>query len=263
MMPDGSHDVFVNGIRITENVVRAETQHFPATTFDEARTKALRAIVIRELLLQRAAELGLCSEKEAVTHPDPIIDVLLEKEITVPEADEETCRRYYTSNRPKFFTSPLFEVSHILYPAAPNDSKARAAAKKCALNAIKVLRKEPSLFKDMAASQSACPSAAQGGALGQICKGQTLPAFEAALLAMKEGELSAEPLETEVGFHVVKLHKRLEGQQLPFDVVRDWIRHYLLTQCWNRAFNQYVRLLAGRATIKGFDLDAQANPLIQ
>lgn len=263
MMPDGSHAIAVNGICIAESDVNAEMQYHPASTLDEAKIQATRAIVIRELLLQRAAEIGLCTLNEAVKNPDPIIDSLLEQEVAIPDADEAVCRRYYDNNKGKFFTSPLFEVSHILYPAAPNDGKAREAARKCAQNAIDVLLRDPQLFEQMAKSQSACSSAAHGGALGQISKGQTMPAFEAALFKMKQGELSAVPVETEVGFHVIKVHKRAEGEQLPFDAAKDWIKNYLVAQCWNRAFNQYVKLLASRADIQGFELGVVTSPLVQ
>jgi len=90
-----------------------------------------------------------------------------------------------------------------------------------------------------------------------------MPAFEAALMAMRAGGISREPVETEVGYHVIHLHQRADGQQLPFDAVATWIADYLYSQSWQRAFHQYVQLLAGRAEISGFRLDMANSPLVQ
>ena len=254
----------VNGIKITPDEINAEVQYHPASSLVEAKVEAMQALVIRELLLQRAAELGLCERAEAVKNPDSIIDDLLDREITTPEPDEDTCSRYYKNNKSKFVTSPLFDVAHILYLVPPEDSDLRAQAKRKAEEAIKTLQDKPEAFEELARLHSACSSAKDGGRLGQISKGQTMPGFETALFSMKEGEISQQPAETEVGYHVIKVFRRAEGKQLPFNAVREWIRDSLQTQSRNRAFYQYVQLLAGRAKISGFRLGSEAStPLVQ
>ncbi len=181
----------------------------------------------------------------------------------MPEADIESCRRYYENNREKFFTSPLFEVAHILYMAPPEDDAARAEAFERASNALERLKASPELFAEIAKTDSACSSAKDGGRLGQISRGQTMPAFEAALFQMQEGEISAAPVASEVGYHIIKVFRRVDGRQLPFENVTDWIAQELQEKSWNRAFSQYIQLLAGRARITGFRLDGAQNPLVQ
>src|SRR5690606_33662397 len=99
-------------------------------------------------------------------------------------------------NKKKFITSPLFDVAHILYLAPPENANLRAVAKKKAKETIEALQKNPESFEDFARLHSACSSAKEGGRLGQISKGQTMPGFETALFTMKEGEISQEPVET-------------------------------------------------------------------
>lgn len=263
MMKTVTPGITVNGIKITPDDINAEVQYHPATTLPAARMEAMQALVVRELLLQRAAEMGLCNRDEAIAKADEVIESLLAAEITVPQADQETCLRYYEQNKKKFFTAPLFEVSHILYLAPPGDAPARDAARDRALAAIEKIHRDPSLFPEIAKAESACSSAAQSGMLGQISRGQTMPAFEAALMAMRAGGISREPVETEVGYHVIHLHQRADGQQLSFDAVAAWIADYLYSQSWQRAFHQYVQLLAGRAEISGFRLDMADSPLVQ
>lgn len=90
-----------------------------------------------------------------------------------------------------------------------------------------------------------------------------MPAFEKALFSMKEGELSAEPVASEVGYHIIKVHKCVQGKQLPFGNVSEWIARELHEKSWRRAFHQYIQLLAGRCKISGFRLEGIHTPLVQ
>jgi len=255
--------ITVNGVQITPEQINSEVQYHPAESLFSAKYDAMQALVVRELLIQRAVDLELCDYDGALENPDDILEVLFEKEITVPQADKETCSRFYDSNRKRFFTSPLFEAAHILYPAMPSDEDARKNALEKAGKALSRIKKNPDSFENIAKSESACSSAKTDGHLGQITKGQTTPAFEAALFDMQDGEISSEPLASEFGYHLIKVYKRLEGKQLPFEAVEEWIADHISTQSWQRAFSQYVQLLAGQADISGFKLKQTGTPLVQ
>ncbi|MDD3021717.1 MAG: peptidylprolyl isomerase [Alphaproteobacteria bacterium] len=263
MMSAIAPGITVNGIKITPDEINAEVQYHPAENLQSAKFNAMKALVIREMLIQRAVELGIGARHEVIKSPDQMIDSLLEQEINVPDADFDTCLRYYKNNSKKFVTSPIFEVSHVLYLAPPEDSLARKKAKEQAQTSIERLKLDTNLFESIARKESGCSSAKDGGRLGQISKGQTMPAFEMALLKMQEGEISSEPVETEVGLHVIKVHKRAEGAQIPFDAVEKWIKDYLAQESWNRAFCQYIQLLAGKAQISGFRFEGAQTPLVQ
>jgi peptidyl-prolyl cis-trans isomerase C len=122
---------------------------------------------------------------------------------------------------------------------------------------------EPASFAAAAAAHSACPSSKQGGNLGQVSTGQTVPEFEAALRGMVSGLIHPEPVESRYGLHVVRLDRRVDGEVLPFDLVRDRIADYLDEAVRRRAQQQYVSILAGRAQVAGVDLAATRGPLVQ
>ncbi|MGZ9097491.1 MAG: peptidylprolyl isomerase [Micavibrio sp.] len=255
--------ITVNGIKITPEQISAEVQYHPAHSLIDAKYNAMQALVIRELLIQQAVKLGLCEADKNRDAPDHVIDRLLEQEIVVPEPSLAECERYYSNNAKRFYTSPLFEASHILYLAPPDDEEARNRARNLAEKALSSIRSNPEMFEIIARSESACSSAKLGGNLGQISRGQTLPAFEAALHAMKEGGLSEEPVLTEVGYHIIHLHRQTEGQLLPFDSVSQWVGDHLKKESWQRAFSQYIQILAGQAKISGFRLHGADTPLVQ
>lgn len=255
--------ITVNEIMISPEQINAEVQYHPAESLSSAKYEAMQALVVRELLIQRAVDLRLCDHDKALKNPDKIFEKLFAQEIKVPQADEDFCLRFYESNKKRFYTSPLFEAAHILYLAPPSDEIGRQAAFERAQKALARINKDPESFEKVAQTESACSSAKMSGHLGQITKGQTTPAFETALLAMQESEISAKPLASEFGYHIIKVHKRIDGDQLPFEAVREWIADYLKRQSWQRAFSQYVQLLAGQAKISGFQLKQADTPLVQ
>jgi len=234
-----------------------------------ADSRAARALAIRELLRQEAERLGVEAqpiedeEGRRETPAEARDRALIEREVVVPEADDAACRRYFEQNRRRFRTPDLYEVAHILLPAAPGDAAARQAARDAAEVLIGELRERPADFAAMAARHSACPSSAQGGNLGQIGPGQTVAEFEAALQTMQPGANHPQPVETRYGLHIVRLERRIDGRELPYEAVRQRIADYLDEAVHRRALRQYVTMLAGRAVVTGVDLGGSAGQLVQ
>lgn len=259
----------VNGVAISDEMVRSEAQNHPADTPATAFAAAARALVVRELLLQEARRLGLAAAPEALgagrreTDEDALVRALLEREISAPTADEAACRRYYEQNPRRFRSETLFEARHILFAAPETDAAARHRAHDAAAAVLTELRTAPDRFAELAAQHSACSSAGQGGALGQLGRGSTVPEFEAALHALQPGGLSAAPLATRFGYHILLLERRIDGEQLPFEHVAQRIAGWLEAASWSRAVAQYIGILAGRADITGIVLDAANGPLVQ
>jgi hypothetical protein len=101
-------EVSVNGAVIPRNMIAREVQHHPASKPVEAWLSAARALVVRELLLQEARRIGLAATPLSDEHgrreteEDALIRSLIEREITTPEPDEESCRRYYEQRKRLF-----------------------------------------------------------------------------------------------------------------------------------------------------------------
>jgi peptidyl-prolyl cis-trans isomerase C len=70
-------------------------------------------------------------------------------------------------------------------------------------------------------------------------------------------------VESRFGFHVVSLDRRIPGETLPFEIVRERIAAWLEAASWSRAVSQYIAVLAGKAEISGIDIGATEGPLIQ
>ncbi|VVM72966.1 Chaperone SurA [Pseudomonas fluorescens] len=255
--------ITVNEVLITPETMAQELQYHPAESREEAVFLAARALVIRALLQQRITELGVSleigageNEEEAATR------LLLEREVQVPQCDEETSLRYYENNRGRFHSAPLLAVRHILLECAPDDVEARELAREQAQILLQRLEEFPGSFAELAVKYSACPSKAQGGSLGQISKGQTVPELERQLFTLAPG-LASKPLESRYGWHVVSVDQRIEGKPLPYEVVSTAIRTQLQQGVWQKALVQYLQTLIGAADIRGIHLQGADSPLVQ
>ena len=252
--------VSVNGVSIVHDAIVREIQHHAAPKPIVAWQQAARALVIRELLLQEARRLGVApqplsdNEGRRETDEEAIIRGLIEREVSVPEPDDESCRRYYDHNRARFRSPDIYEASHILFGAVPSDREAYAQARADASGVLAALAERPESFAMLAQAYSRCPSAAQGGNLGQITTGQTTPEFEQALFALDPGQLCETPVATRYGFHIIRLDRKHVGNTLPYEVVAGSIADYLRESVRRQADAQYVARLLSAVKIEGIEL---------
>lgn len=260
--------VAVNDVVIANASIAREVQNHAGATPKEAWEEATRALVVRELLLQRARAAGIAAEPRSEnglreTEEEALIRALLDAEVRTPKADEAACRRYYQANLARFRSPDLFEPVHILFRASSDDAAAYASAVERAEAVLAEVKAAPDRFEDIARALSDCPSASEGGRLGQVGRGDTTPEFEAALASLEPGQICPEPVRTRYGVHVIRLDRKVNGQLLPFEAVRERIAAYIEESSWRRAVAQYVSLLAGSARVTGFVLPGATSPLVQ
>jgi peptidyl-prolyl cis-trans isomerase C len=255
--------ITINGVLISRDAIARETQHHPADDATTAWQAAARALAVRELLLQEARRLDLVpspamdEEGRRETDEEALVRQLIEREVSTQSADDDECRRVYDARRVAFRSSDLHVVRHILLAAAPGDGAGRQKADAEARSLIAAISSTPERFSDLAEACSSCPSRAQGGALGQVSRGQTVPEFEAALQRAPVGIVAPEPIETRYGFHVVIVDQRIEGVQLPFELVKGQIAARLGERARDTRIRHYLTTLAWRADITGIDLNGQ------
>lgn len=205
----------------------------------ESRPQSLDEV--RALLLRRASELGLAPGPE-----DEVLERLLDLEVKTPEPTEEECRRYYERNTARFSSGDLAEASHILFAITPRVPPGALRAKAAEVHALAA--RDPSRFADLAAQYSNCSSAAQGGSLGQIGRGDTVPEFEAALFGDTRLGVLPDLVTTRHGFHVVLVARRIAGRTVPFEEARAAIEAFLRERSTERALAQYLQVLAEGAS---------------
>ena len=142
-------------------------------------------------------------------------------------------------------------MSHILVACDPRDAALTAAAKVRAQTLGKEALDNPQGFARLASRESDCGSKSSGGALGQLGPGDTVPEFEAALRRLKEGEITAEPVLTRHGWHIIRMDACAPGAVLPYESVRHRIATAMEKAAWARAARDFTQTLVDRADIRG------------
>ena len=254
--------ITVNGIEITDQDMERELPHHERA--ESPLKSALHALVMRELLMQQAARMGLSDggmNEPNEVRDDALINKVLESEVCVPEATEQECMTYYRNHLEHFRSGDLVEASHILFQvteATPLDLLRDKAGQ-----VLQDVLAEPERFAEFAAQFSNCSSSEQGGNLGQLTRGQTVPEFEAAIFSLQQGEIGRRLVETRFGLHIVRVARRAEGRQMPFEMAQEKIAEYLNEGVRRRAVSQYLQILAGQAEIHGIELGGAQTPLVQ
>jgi peptidyl-prolyl cis-trans isomerase C len=257
----------VNGTAVAPDAIAREMMLHPDAP--DPAAAACRTLAIRELLLQRAGELGMLENglpRERVTFAgrsdeDAVIAELLDREVRTPMPTADECRRYYDAHPERFTSGELVEARHILFALTPGTPV--LALRTRAEEALAELRAQPARFAERARELSNCPSGENGGSLGQFGRGEMVPEFDRALFDTTATGVLPVLAATRYGFHVVEVARRIAGRQLPFEAVSESVAQYLAAQVEAKALRQYVEVLAGRADITGADLAGAATPLVQ
>jgi parvulin-like peptidyl-prolyl isomerase len=166
-------------------------------------------------------------------------------------ADEQAkgadLRKYFETNR-DFFDGTTVRVSHIVARVGPSAPPGDRIAARERLTAIRAdVLAEKLTFAEAAKKYSIDPSAPTGGDLGFIGRrdGIVDEAVAQAAFALKVGEVS-QPVETDYGFHLVRVAERKPGAAVTFEKVSDLVR-----ECYAGDVRQsLVAVLRQKATIQ-------------
>jgi peptidyl-prolyl cis-trans isomerase D len=148
-----------------------------------------------------------------------VLDVdALTRDVSVTE---DELRKYYAENTSRYTVAEERRASHVLIAAAKEAPAAdRQKAKARAEELLAQVRKAPGTFAEVARKNSQDPgSAVKGGDLDFFGRGAMVKPFEDTVFAMKPGEIS-NVVETDFGYHVIRLDAVRGGDKRPFEAVR-------------------------------------------
>ena len=169
---------------------------------------------------------------------------LLEEESSCEIPTEKEAREYY-ENRPDLFTSEeMVSASHILKKASSEKEF------KVAEEQIQAIRQRLLGGEDFVKCvQQESDDGGNDGNLGSFGKGRMVPEFEKVAFSLEPDQLS-EPVKTQFGWHLVKLHEKQEPKITPFDELKEKIIEYLHERKKDKVFDSFLDDLKAKATIE-------------
>jgi peptidyl-prolyl cis-trans isomerase C len=214
----------INGEPVTEadlELALADLdQQFARLPAEQRRAAAMSAIIEIRLLAEKASAEGLDKSPDFQRRIEflrqrTLHSALVANEVAGKITDAEVRARY---DQEVANTPPVNEVHarHIL-----------VKTKEEAVEIIKQLD-GGAKFEDIAKAKSSDGSAAQGGDLGWFGPGQMVPEFEKAAFALEVGAYTKEPVQSQFGWHVIKVEDKRAQQPPAFEQVKEQVRSALL-----------------------------------
>lgn len=183
-----------------------------------------------------------------------INDKDVESKITVDPAE---LQRYYIAHQDDYRVPERVRVRHILIstpPASPDgkvDQKAVDDARAKAEGILKQV-KAGGDFAELAKKNSQDSSAADGGELGWIVKGQTVAEFEKVAFAQNKGQIS-DLVKTIWGFHIIQTEEKQDARVKPLAEVQATIEPVLKAQKASAALEAKAKEAEDTAAKQGLD----------
>ena len=149
----------------------------------------------------------------------------------------EELETYYNENKEGFISPQKVQASHIL---VSDVSLAEEVKGKLA---------QGESFEALAKEYSSCPSKERGGDLGMFGEGQMVPEFEEAAFKMAVGEVS-EPVETQFGFHIIKVTDKQESGLLSFEEVRSNLLRNMMAEKQGAIYQNHIADLKSKYNVE-------------
>ena len=178
--------------------------------------------------------------------------MIIAKADSVAKPSDEEIQKFYDENKEGFTQGESVAASHILIKVDPTDDDAAKAAKRARLEGLRKQILEGADFAELAKANSDCPSASSGGDLGSFGRGQMVPEFEDAAFTQPVGSVG-EIVETQFGFHLIKVTERQEAKAIDFGEAKTRISDILYSQKQQDVVKEYVDGLRKAADVQRFD----------
>lgn len=168
-------------------------------------------------------------------------------------------KKFYDDN-PKFFQKPEeVRAQHILIKVPPHATEAQKKEAKAKAEAARQRALKGEDFSALAKELSEGPSAPRGGELGFFDRSTMVKPFADAAFALKVGEISP-VVETQFGYHVIKVEEHRPAHTQSLDEVKVPIRNYLTQQKVNQQMQELVSKLKTTAKIEQLSPPQGATP---
>ena len=209
-----------------------------------ARIEASEGISLEEFMGKRSKEAGF---RRSVLHIELVKKQYPEKSKVTPE---EVQGRYERDKASTYTKQEEVTASHILIGTEEaKTEEAKAEKRATAERVLALCRAEGADFAALAKEHSTGPSGPMGGSLGSFPRnGVMVEPFAKAAFELQKGEVSG-LVETQFGFHIIKVTDRQEGRVVPFEEVRGQVRDDLFFEKIDTLRNEFIAQLRGKASI--------------
>jgi peptidyl-prolyl cis-trans isomerase C len=221
------------------------SQYIPFYSSAEGKKKLLTQLVNEKLLYLQAKKNNYEKNTEvadliAKASEEIITNYYLKKQMDNVSVSNKEIEDYYAGHKTDFSVNEQVRASHILV--------------KTETEAAKIIQEIDAgkSFEELALAYSTCPSSKKGGDLDFFSKGQMVKPFEDAAFALSKDTISKTPVETQFGWHVIKVTDKKAGRQKELSEVRGEIRSILLQNKQKEKLDKLIEQAAAKHTVNTY-----------
>ncbi|MEJ2406047.1 MAG: nitrogen fixation protein NifM [Candidatus Thiodiazotropha sp.] len=206
-----------------ENLIISDAQ-LDASLQEVASRYPNREEYLRDLESNGLDEEGL----KAALHRELLFDAVMQK-VAAKSADvnDLDIHLFYEMHHERFQMPELRTVRHILITINPDyPENLPEAAKERMQEVVDKLGGRVNRFDQFAKRYSECPTAMEGGKLGEVARGQLYESLDSALFGMQVGEISP-IIESDMGLHILYCEKIKPAKRVPLSKAQPKIRAIL------------------------------------
>jgi hypothetical protein len=203
----------------------------------EARQGLLDTFLEEQVLLMEARRRGLLGPDAPAEEAPRAVARLLAEAIPPASVPEAEIVAYYEAHGEEFQVPETVTLRQILVETL---NEARDLKRR--------LYRDPRSFETLAGTRSKGPEAAVGGYMGTFERGQLPEELEEIAFSLTPGRTS-QPVQTSLGYHVLRVDSRQPARELPLEEARGWIRERLTRERADAAARAFVAGLLSRAKV--------------
>jgi peptidyl-prolyl cis-trans isomerase C len=202
-----------------------------------ARRGLLDAFLEQRALAIEARRRGLLAKGADEEEEQRAVLRLLAAAVPSPSVSEDEIAAYHEAHASELAVKEAVSLRQILVGTL---NEARDLKRR--------LARDPKSFDTLARTRSKGPEAAAGGYMGTFERGELPTELEDAAFALPEGGTSG-PIETSLGYHVLRVESRRAARELSLEETRDRIRDRLSREKRAEAERAFVAGLLARAKV--------------
>src|SRR5580698_6441484 len=260
--------LITGGVSVSDNAVRE------AYRVDGTKVKFDYAVIssddVRKTINPSDAELQDFFKKNAAKYANAVPETRKIEYVSFdasnlpggkPQISDADVLADYNAHKDQYQVKEQAKVRHILIAVpAGSDAKVDAAAKAKAEDILKQI-KSGGNFADLASKNSDDPgSKTQGGELGWLDPGKTVPEFDKAAFSLPVGQTS-DLIKTQFGYHILQVEEKQTAHTRPLDEVKPTIVAMLTRQKESAQGQAYADQLSKEAQKNGIAKTGEAHHL--
>ena len=238
------------GTELLYQKAKATPIEVPQADIDRAVTQTKENMGEEGLVTELAKRKMVPGDLANLIRQNMMIQKMIQETVVGPlQVTDAEMKQFYDEHISEMAEPESVEASHIMVKTAAADPAEKKAEARKKIDGALARTKSGEDFGAVAKSVSEDGSAANGGQLGAVRRGQTPPPFESAAFGLEVGQVSG-VVESQFGLHIIKVTAKHPAGTAPFEKAKPRIGEFLKQQKSQKAIEQLVDSLRSSAKVE-------------